>query len=84
MTKELLGRCGGLGQSRDGVFGGNVGRHAGVGAQPRHRRRVDDRATVRLRHLPQFVLEAEEHAGHIDIHDPVPILFGLLGERRGR
>ena len=73
-----------LGQADHRMFCGDVGRHAGIGAEPRHGCRVHDCAAAGLGHLHQLVLEAEKDAGHVDAHDAVPVVFRLLSKRRGR
>ena len=67
----------------DRMFRGDVGSHAGIGAQSRHRRRVRDHAAAGLGHLRQFVFEAEENAGDIDPHYFRLAVFGLLGKTSG-
>jgi hypothetical protein len=46
------------------------------------RRDVDDRAAAGTLHGRHGGLDAEEHAGRIDLHHPVPLLERLVGEAR--
>ena len=66
-----------------------LGRVVGDRVRPRHvgreRAVVDDAPAARLlrRHRAERRLRAQERAGEVGVHDPLPVLEGQLGHRRG-
>src|SRR5438552_2297910 len=73
-----------FGQPGDGVLAGGVERSRGKPDQPRNGRVVDDRTAARLQHRRNLVLERQPHALHVDVHDLVVRLFGLIRQRSQR
>ena len=79
--------CGGafdggdFGKADDTVFAGDVNAGAGKAHDSGDRRHIDDgTACALLRHLLNFIFEAEEEAFEIDVMDVVPVFLGLVSE----
>src|SRR2546427_411429 len=64
-------------------LGGVVGRELRVAHDPGHRRHVHDGAAAAgPHHLEEREARDEEHAGEIDVQEPLPVLDGHGGHRR--
>ena len=81
LVRRVLDR-GGLGEDAHRALRGVIG---GVGVRAddaADRRDVDDRAAAGALHGRDGGLGAEEDAGRVDLHDPVPLLERLVGQPR--
>jgi len=63
------------------MFGGNVGRDAGVAGEGTDRRIVNDGATALLLHLANFVLHTRPHTAQVNVNNPVPFFNGAVSGR---
>ncbi|CDN45760.1 hypothetical protein BN871_IV_00010 [Paenibacillus sp. P22] len=59
------------GESDDGVFGHNIGRHARSAHEACQRRCIQHRAGLLLFHDRKHMLQAEEHSAHVDAVDEI-------------
>ena len=71
-------------QTDDRVFAGSVDLDARKRDHTRHRGRIHNGPSARLEHGRDLMPHAQPHALHVDVHDLVIGLHGLLQKRRRR